>query len=319
MALSTSSSCLDQREGYGYHVTLAFIPWNHWRSRIKNVKMFREYADCFSICAHGCDHTRSEFRSADYEGLLRRNFVAKQRMERHRQRTGLGSEPLMVCPQEQYSLEAMRLSLMSPVSSLEYALMPRNLTARSLLAPTCSSRAGFVFGFPVFKRHYWSGMGAFAMALFLGKPAILVEHHEFFRNGPSAAEIFVSGLAQLRPDLKWTSLVKPLRARTPDDGFPKARGKSVSSRTRFIWNMGWKSRSNIVSFDGFRKRQLSSGAGGGQGGPVRQKNGFLTFETQVHSSTDAVRPSGGSSHKTHQSLFIRTQVPRLSVALRRGL
>jgi hypothetical protein len=51
-------------------------------------------------------------------------------------------------------------------------------------------------------------MSVFAMALFLGKPAILVEHHEFFRNGPSGVEAFVSGLAKLRPDLRWLGLAE---------------------------------------------------------------------------------------------------------------
>jgi hypothetical protein len=194
-----------------YHVTLAFIPWNHWRSRRKNVKIFREYADCFSICTHGCDHTANEFGSTDYEALLHRNFVACERMEQHRGRTGLPSEPLMVCPQEQYSLEAMRAF----ADSRQYlglvctACMPRNLSSpqirgADLLLPTQDS----FFGFPIFKRHYWNGMATFAMALFLGKPAILVEHHEFFRNGAAGAEEFAQRLADLRPDLKWRSLAE---------------------------------------------------------------------------------------------------------------
>ena len=41
-----------------YHVTLAFIPWNHWRSSPAQARLFLDHADCFSICAHGCDHTK---------------------------------------------------------------------------------------------------------------------------------------------------------------------------------------------------------------------------------------------------------------------
>jgi hypothetical protein len=196
---------------HGYHITLAFIPWNHWRSRAKDVQFFLDHSDCFSICAHGCDHTKNEFRSTDYENLLGKNFVARQRMERHGERTGLWSEPLLVCPQEQYSLEAMRAFSDSRqfLGLVNTACMPRNLkvsqlTAADLLLPAQDS----FFGFPVFKRHYWNGMAVFAMALFLGKPAILVEHHEFFRNGPAGAEEFVRRLAELRPDLKWTSLTE---------------------------------------------------------------------------------------------------------------
>ncbi len=196
---------------HGYHITLAFIPWNLWRSRAKNVRMFLEHSDCFSICAHGCDHTKREFRSNDYEALLSKNFVARQRMDHHRDRTGLGIEPLMVCPQEQYSLEAMRAFADSRqfLGLVCTACVPRDLAipqicGADLLLPAQDS----FYGFPVFKRHYWNGMGAFAMALFLGKPAILVEHHEFFRKGVAGAEEFARRLTELQPDLKWKSLAE---------------------------------------------------------------------------------------------------------------
>jgi hypothetical protein len=202
---------LESARRHKYHITLAFIPWNHWRSRAKEVQMFLNYSDCFSVCAHGCDHTNHEFRSTDYEELLRRNFIASRRMDRHRERTGLASEPLMVCPQEQYSLEAMRAFADSRqfIGLVCTACMPRNLASpqlrgADLLLPAQDS----FFGFPVFKRHYWRDMSVFAMALFLGKPAILVEHHEFFRKGPEGVDAFVSALSKLRPDMKWTSLVE---------------------------------------------------------------------------------------------------------------
>ena len=78
------------------------------------------------------------------------------------------------------------------------------------------------------KRHYsGADMSAFAMALFLGKPAILVEHHEFFRKGPGGSEHFAERLKHLRPDpaavegsvrrlrdlspaLQWSSLVETI-------------------------------------------------------------------------------------------------------------
>ena len=197
-----------------YHVTLAFIPWNYWRGSPAKARMFLDYADCFSVCAHGCDHTNKEFGSADYEDLLGRNFMASQRMGWHRDRTGLAGEPFMVCPQEQYSLEAMRAFADSRqfAGLVCTACMPRNLSApricgADLLLPAQDS----FFGFPVFKRHYWTDISVFAMALFLGKPAILVEHHEFFRNGPGGAEKFAAELAAVRPNLQWTSLAETAR------------------------------------------------------------------------------------------------------------
>ena len=192
-----------------YHVTLAFIPWNYWRSRRRDVRLFLDYSDCFSICAHGCDHTRNEFGSSDHASLLRKVFLAQERMERHRQRTGLESAPLMVCPQEQYSLEAMRALSDSGqfVGLVNTACIPRSSTTYQVCAADLLLPAQDAFyGFPVFKRHYWKDMSAFMMALFLGKHAILVEHHEFFRGGPSRVEEFAARLAETRADIKWTSI-----------------------------------------------------------------------------------------------------------------
>jgi hypothetical protein len=192
-----------------YHVTLAFIPWNHRRSRVGHTRMFLDHADCFGVCVHGCDHTKREFGAADYADLLSRNFVAHQRMAQHQERTGLASQPLMVCPQEQYSLEAMRAFADSRqfAGIVCTACMPRNLTAPGICgADLLLAAQDSFFGMPVFKRHYWNDLSVFAMALFLGKPAILVEHHEFFRNGPGGTEIFAAGLSQIHPGIKWDSL-----------------------------------------------------------------------------------------------------------------
>jgi hypothetical protein len=210
-----------------YHLTLAFIPWNHWRSRAKEVRLFQDYSDCFSICLHGCDHTANEYGVADYDLLLRKNFVATERMVRHQRRTGLGFEPIMVCPQERYSLQGIQAFSDSRqfLGVACTACMPRDLTspaltAAHLLLPAQDS----FFGFAVFKRHYWGKMRVFALALFLGRPAILVEHHSFFRDGPAGAEEFAKNLAALRPDLVWKSLAETMirthvRRRQSDGSF----------------------------------------------------------------------------------------------------
>jgi glycosyltransferase involved in cell wall biosynthesis len=200
---------LSSARRHGFCVTLAFIPWNSWRSRAKQVRLFLDHRDCFNICAHGCDHTNNEYGSEDYDVLLAKNVIAAERMERHRRRTGLSCEELMVCPQEQYSLHAMRAFADSGqfLALVNTSCVPRNLTspqvcAADLLLPAQDS----FFGFPVFKRHYWKDMSPFAMGLFLGKPAILVEHHEFFRDGCSGIEAFASQLAEMSPDVEWKSL-----------------------------------------------------------------------------------------------------------------
>jgi hypothetical protein len=313
---------LESARRHKYHITLAFIPWNHWRSRAKEAQMFLHYSDSFSVCAHGCDHTNNEFRSTDYEGLLHRSFIASQRMDRHRERTGLPSEPLMVCPQEQYSLEAMRAFGDSRqfLGLVCTACMPRNLTSpqisgADLLLPAQDS----FYGFPVFKRHYWNGMEAFAMALFLGKPAILVEHHEFFRNGSGGAEEFVRRLAELRPDLKWNSL-----AETVTTTHARRQVSEGKWEVRFFTDT-FQLEHKLEQLTEFRllrripeTTHVQSVRVGGREVPFSRENGFLTLEVSIHRPqmlTVEVKVTPVRPTKTY-SCGVKYQA---SVALRRGL
>jgi hypothetical protein len=308
----------------GYHVTLGFIPWNYWRSCAKKARMFINYSDCFSICAHGCDHTNNEFRTTDYEGLLNRNFVASRRMKRHRERTGIASEPLMVCPKEQYSLEAMRAFAASRqfLGLVCTACMPRDLrvpelTGADLLLPAQDS----FYGFPVFKRHYSNGMstGVFPMALFLGKPAILVEHHEFFRDGPEAAEEFVREIAAIRPDLKWRPLIE-----TVTQTHARRRISKRSWDIRFFTDTFHLEHELEEAIDYRFLRRIPEATAvqsvlvDGSEVPFARKGSFLMFEAQVtHACMLAIK------------VVVTPAIPRkayspglkyqASVALRRGL
>jgi hypothetical protein len=307
---------------HGYHITLAFIPWNHWRSRAKDVQFFLDHSDCFSICAHGCDHTKNEFGSTDYDALLRKNFVAGERMERHRHRTGLRSEPLMVCPQEQYSLQAMRAFSDSRqfLGLVNTACMPRNLktgqmTGADLLLPAQDS----FFGFPIFKRHYWNGMAVFAMALFLGKPAILVEHHEFFRNGSSGAEEFVRRLAELRPDLKWTSLTETV-TRT----HLRRRVSEHKREVRFFTETFWLEHEIAEATEYRLLRRIPETTAvervlvSGNEVPFTRDNGFLTFHLRVNGpQTLCIQVEVAAVAPT--KAYLSGVKYQASVALRRGL
>lgn len=270
---------------HGYRITLAFIPWNHWRSRPSKVNWFRDKLDCFAICAHGCDHTNNEFRSADYDELLQKNFVARQRMDCHARRTGLDSEPFMVCPQEQYSLAALRAFSDSRqfVALMCTACVPRNLStpqirAADLLLPAQDS----FYGFPIFKRHYWNGMAVFAMALFLGKPAILVEHHEFFRNGSAGAEEFARRLVELRPNLTWRSL-----AETVTRTHVRRRVSKSKQEVRFFTDTFYLEHDleQPMQFRFLRRipetTQIKHVRADGSEVAFSREDGFLTFEIQL--------------------------------------
>jgi hypothetical protein len=277
---------LQSARAFGYHITLAFIPWNHWRSRAREIPLFLDHSDCFSVCAHGCDHTDNEYGSTDYELLLSKNFVAMERMTRHSRRTGLQSEALMVCPQEKYSMEAMGAFSDSRqfLGLICTACMPRNLASpqlsgADLLLPAQDS----FFGFSVFKRHYSGNMGVFAMALFLGKPAILVEHHEFFRNGPAGLEDYVKRLKELRPDIQWRSLAETI-IRT----HARRRVSAGTWEVRFFTDT-FKLKHHLespVNYRLFRRLPdttvIDRVLVDGKEVPFRRAHGFLSFETKAN-------------------------------------
>jgi hypothetical protein len=201
-------------------------------------------------------------------------------------------EPLMVCPQEQYSLEAMRAFADSRqfLGLVNTACMPRNLKTpeirgADLLAPAQDS----FYGFPVFKRHYWGNASVFAMGLFLGKPAILVEHHDFFKNGPAGTEAFAAEVAKLRPGLRWTSLAETvirthLRRKVSDgrhdvrfftDEFHFKHDDRCAIDFRFIRRLPEATRIERVTVNG-RDTQFE------------RMNGSLICETRVDGPKDLV-------------------------------
>ena len=175
--------------------------------------MFHRYSECFSLCVHGCDHTDNEYGSHDYAALCSKNRIALERMTLHERRTGISFERVMVCPQEKCSIEAWKSFAHNDelLGMVNTGCIPRNLPepsicAADLLLPAQDS----FFGLPILKRHYFGDMGAFAMDLFLGKPAVLVAHHDLFRNGCGVAEAFARGVSVLSPAIEWAPLTKVL-------------------------------------------------------------------------------------------------------------
>jgi len=191
------------------HVTVAFIPWNYRRTQKRHLREFLNHSTSFGICAHGCDHTRHEFRQNDYPDLLRRSHLAAERMDCHRKRTGVGWDRMMVCPREEYSVEALQAlaNCGKFLGMVNTGCVPRDLNSKcvrgsDLLLPAQDA----FFGFPIFKRHYWSDISVFAMAAFLGKPPILVEHHDFFQDQYRSLKDFAARFRTVCPTVRWSSL-----------------------------------------------------------------------------------------------------------------
>jgi hypothetical protein len=198
----------------GAHITVAFIPWNHWRTRPRVLPSFRQYGPSFSICAHGCDHTKNEFHASDYDELLRRSFLAADRMDRHHERTGMAWDRLMVCPREDYTLPALQAlaDCGEYLGVVNMGCVPRNLTAKMLRGSDLLLPVQDAFcGVPIFKRYNFSDVPGFAMASFLGKPAILTEHHDFFWDRNRDLKSHFSSLQAVNPTVRWSGLAELAR------------------------------------------------------------------------------------------------------------
>lgn len=200
--------CLDFRallatsRRIGLHVTLAFIPWNSWQTSPETAATFRDHGDVFSLCVHGCDHTGGEYASTNANLLRTLTAEALRRMADHTGRTGLPTQPLMVCPQERFSRAALGTLAQEPgiEAVVNSRFLPRDhqlgtVTAADLLRPAFSGYHGCT----LIKRFYPEDEWKIALARFLGQPALLVEHHQYFRPGTGPLEQEVARLRAADP------------------------------------------------------------------------------------------------------------------------
>lgn len=195
-----------------YGTSIAFIPWNHWRtSKRRAPRLFAGDVN-LSICVHGCDHTNKEFDVLDQDTLDRKANTALHRMERHEQRTGIEFERVMVFPQGRFSSSAIAaLRSNDYLAAVNTTCFPTNDTQEVLTIADFLRPAVVRFsGFPIFQRRYPRRLIDCAFDLFLGKPLFLVEHHQYFRDGCKSLEEFVERLHALEPALAWETLSSQL-------------------------------------------------------------------------------------------------------------
>lgn len=199
-----------QREDYG--TSIAFIPWNYRRTSSRTAaSLFGQRPD-FSICVHGCDHTNKEFDATDQALLEWKADLALERMESHQTRTGLAFERVMVFPQGRFASDAM-LALRSAgyLAAVNSTCFPTDDKLGLLTMADCLRPAVTRFhGFPIFQRRYPRNLVDSAFDMFLGRPALLVEHPQYFREGYQDLERFVKGLRTVEPSLSWPTLSSQL-------------------------------------------------------------------------------------------------------------
>lgn len=190
-----------------YGTSIAFIPWNAWRTSKRAAARLLAGSN-LSLCVHGCDHTNREFQAADARLLESKAALAMRRMIAHRNRAGAPFEDVMVFPQGRFSAAALpALRAGNYLAAVNSTCFPANakageLTVRDFLQPAIDRYGGF----PIFSRRYPQRLFDLAFDLFLGKPALIVEHHEYFKQGLGAVEALAAALHEIEPALAWPDL-----------------------------------------------------------------------------------------------------------------
>lgn len=198
----------------GFTTNIAFIPWNWHRTSPADSDLFRSGPEHFSVSIHGCDHTGAEFGTSSPEVLENRARLAQLRMQAHEVRTGIHHDPIMVFPQGIFSSQCPEILKHNGfLAAVNTETIPVDLpNAHTRIRDVWDIAITTYSGFPIFTRRYAShGLENFAFDLLLGKPCLIVAHHDFFRDGSARLIEFLEKLGSLRCNLEWRPLGEVIR------------------------------------------------------------------------------------------------------------
>ncbi len=208
------SMLLDAMRRYGFTTNIAFIPWNWRRTTPRDCDFFRNEPARFSISVHGCDHIAAEFGETSAAVLSSKARLAQSRMRKHEARTGIHHEPVMVFPQGVFSSACPEvLKEAGFLAAVNTEVAPADAGSAETQIRDVWDIAIMRYGcFPIFTRRYaHHGLENFAFDLLLGKPCLIVAHHDFFQNDCAEAIALVEKLESLNCHLQWRSLAEVIR------------------------------------------------------------------------------------------------------------
>jgi len=179
---------LSLMDKHNFHTTIAFIPWNYKRTYESIATLFRERPDRFSLCVHGCDHTKGEFGETDLNYLDNKVKLATARMIEHEKRTGIPFDRIMVFPQGIFSNEALEaLKKNNYWAAVNTVAMPVN--------------GHIISNLPFFLRYRPEDVKDC-----VSDPTFIVLHHDYFKSGYDRLTTFVDELNTRSKNVKWDSL-----------------------------------------------------------------------------------------------------------------
>lgn len=204
----------DLMRRHGFTTNIAFIPWNWRRTSSGAGDFFRIESAHFSVSIHGCDHTAGEFGATSPEILHTTARLAQSRMRSHEARTGIRHDSVMVFPQGVFSSACPEVlkhnGFLAVVNTETVPVDSQN--ARTRIRDVWDVAIMAYGGFPIFSRRYAShGLENFAFDLLLGKPCLIVAHHDFFKDGGDGLIELIRKIGSLNCCLNWRPLGEVIR------------------------------------------------------------------------------------------------------------
>ena len=200
--------------GHSFTTDIAFIPWNWRRTSHAASKFFRSESDLFSVSIHGCDHTGGEFGTSSREVLHTKAQLALSRMLKHKARTGIEHDSIMVFPQGVFSSECPEVLKQNGfLAAVNTELVPVDTqNSRTRISDVWDAAIMTYGDFPIFTRRYaFHGIENFAFDLLLGKPCLIVAHHDNFKDGGATIIELIEKIGSLNCSLKWRPLGDVIR------------------------------------------------------------------------------------------------------------
>jgi hypothetical protein len=194
---------------HNFSTSIAFIPWNWRRSSAKITQLFQANKDRYSLSIHGCDHTGGEFGTRHSGRLAWKTRQAAERMARHESRTGIRHDRVMVFPQGVFSAAAIgAIKRGGFIGAVNTELLSSDTPPPSIRISDAWDTAIMRYStFPIYTRRYPSdGIENFAFDILLGKPCIVVIHHNDCRDRCRELVAFIDRLNALPVRFAWSSL-----------------------------------------------------------------------------------------------------------------
>jgi len=199
---------------HDFTTNIAFIPWNWRRTAPADGEFFRNEGGRFSVSIHGCDHIGAEFGATSPDVLNSRAKLAQLRMRNHEARTGIRHDTVMIFPQGIFSSACPEILKRNGfLAAVNTEITPMDsANARTRIRDVWDIAIMGYGDFPIFTRRYAQhGLENFAFDLLLGKPCLIVSHHDFFKDDCVQLIQLIENLHSLNCSLHWRPLGDVIR------------------------------------------------------------------------------------------------------------